>query len=34
MAKERKGFVVYGDIQEVVKRLSDEEAGQLLKGLL
>ena len=34
MAKERKGFVVYGDIQEVVKRLSDEEAGQLLKGML
>ena len=34
MSKDRKGFLVYGDIQEVVKRLSDEEAGQLLKGML
>ena len=33
MAKEQKGFVIYGDTREVVKRLSDEEAGQLLKGM-
>lgn len=34
MAKEPKGFVIYGDTEEVVNRLTDEEAGQLLKGLL
>ena len=34
MSKEKKGFIVYDDIMEVVKRLTDEEAGQLLKGLL
>lgn len=34
MSKERKGFVIYGDTREVVRRLSDEEAGQLLKGML
>ena len=33
MAKDQKGFVIYGDTREVVKRLSDEEAGQLLKGM-
>ena len=34
MSKEKKGFIVYDDIMEVVERLSDEEAGQLLKGML
>lgn len=34
MGKEPKGFVIYGDTQEVVDRLSDAEAGQLLKGML
>lgn len=34
MAKEQKGFIVYGDIEPVVDRLSDEEAGQLLKGMV
>ena len=34
MSKEKKGFIVYDDIMEVVDRLSDEEAGQLLKGML
>ena len=34
MSKEPKGFVIYGDIQEVVSRLSREEAGDLLKGML
>ena len=34
MGKDPKGFVIYGDTQEVVNRLTDEEAGQLLKGML
>lgn len=34
MSKEQKGFIVYGDIKPVVDRLSDEEAGQLLRGML
>ena len=34
MAKEQKGFIIYGDIEVVVDRLSDEEAGQLLKGMV
>lgn len=31
---EQKGFIVYGDNEEVFDRLSDEEAGQLLKGMV
>lgn len=34
MSKEKKGFIVYDDNYEVIKRLSDEEAGRLLKGML
>ena len=34
MSKEKKGFIVYDDTQEVVSRLSDEEAGKLFKGML
>lgn len=34
MSKEPKGFLIYGDIQEVVNRLSDAEAGELFKGML
>lgn len=34
MAKEQKGFIIYGDTEPVVDRLTDEEAGQLLKGMV
>ena len=34
MSKEKKGFIVYDDNMEVIERLSDEEAGQLFKGML
>lgn len=34
MSNDQKGFIVYGDIKPVVDRLSDEEAGQLLRGML
>lgn len=34
VSKEKKGFIIYDDVMEVVKRLTDEEAGQLLRGLL
>ena len=33
MASEQKGFIVYGDNEVVFDRLTDEEAGQLLKGM-
>ena len=31
---EQRGFIVYDDNEEVFDRLSDEEAGQLLKGMV
>lgn len=34
MAKEQKGFIIYGDTEPVVDRLTDEEAGQLFKGMV
>ena len=34
MSNDSKGFLVYGDIEEVVNRLSDDEAGQLFKGMI
>lgn len=34
MAKEQKGFIVYGDNAELFNRLTDAEAGQLLKGMV
>ena len=33
MAKEQKGFVVYGDSSEIVNKLSDEDAGKLFKSM-
>ena len=34
MNAKKKGFVVYKDIQPVLERLSDEEAGKLIKGMV
>jgi len=34
MSKDQKGFIVYADLKPVLDRLSDEEAGQLLRGML
>lgn len=33
MAKEQKGFIVYGNNEEILDRLTDEEAGKLLKAM-
>ena len=33
MSKDQKGFIVYGDNEIIFDRLTDEEAGQLLKGM-
>lgn len=30
----QKGFIIYGDMKEVVDELSNDKAGQLLKGML
>ena len=34
MAKEQKGFVVYGDIKETADELTDEQLGQLFRGMI
>ena len=34
MATEQKGFIVYGNHEEILDRLTDEEAGRLLKGMV
>ena len=34
MSKDQKGFIVYGDNEVIIDRLTDEEAGQLLKGMM
>lgn len=34
MGKEQKSFLVYKDIQQVVGELTDEQAGQLFKGMV
>ena len=34
MAKDQKGFIVYGDNEPLFDRLTDEEAGQLLKAMM
>ena len=34
MAKEQKGFVIYGDVQAVVDELNDEQAGKLFRAML
>lgn len=33
MASEQKGFIVYGNNEEILDRLTDEEAGKLLKAM-
>lgn len=33
MSKEQKGFIVYGNNEEILDRLTDEEAGKLLKAM-
>ena len=33
MGKDQKGFIVYGNHEEILDRLTDEEAGQLLKAM-
>ena len=34
MSKEQKGFIVYGDIQDVIKELDDEQVAQLFRGMV
>ncbi len=34
MAKEQKGFVVYGDIKATADELTDEQLGQLFRGMI
>ena len=33
MSKDQKGFIVYGNHEEILDRLTDEEAGKLLKAM-
>ncbi len=34
MSKDQKGFIVYGDIKAVIAELTDEQAGQLFRGMV
>ena len=34
MAKEQKGFIVYGDTKALADELTDEQLGQLFRGML
>ena len=34
MSKEQKGFIVYGDIQDVLKELDDDQVAQLFRGMV
>ena len=34
MGKEQKGFIVYGDIQDVLNELDDAQVAQLFRGLV
>lgn len=34
MAKEQKGFIVYGDIKATADELTDEQLGQLFRGMI
>jgi len=34
MSKEQKGFIVYGDIQDVLTELDDEQVAQLFRGMV
>ena len=34
MGKEQKGFIVYGDIQDVLNELTDDQVAQLFRGMV
>lgn len=34
MSREQKGFIVYGDTKELAEELTDEQLGQLFRGML
>lgn len=34
MSKEQRGFIVYGDIQDVLKELDDGQVAQLFRGMV
>lgn len=34
VSKDRKGFIVYGDIKEVLKELTDDQVAQLFRGMV
>lgn len=34
MSKDQKGFIVYGDIQPVLKELDDDQVAQLFRGMV
>ena len=34
MGKEQKGFIVYGDIQDVLDELTDDQVAQLFRGMV
>ena len=34
MSKDQKGFIVYGDIQPVLKELDDNQVAQLFRGMV
>ena len=34
MGKEQKGFIVYGDIKDVIDELGDEQVAQLFRGMV
>ena len=34
MSKEQKGFIVYGDIQDVLNELTDDQVAQLFRGMV
>ena len=34
MSKEQRGFIVYGDIQDVLTELDDQQTAQLFRGMV
>lgn len=34
MSKEQRGFIVYGDIQDVLNELTDDQVAQLFRGMV
>lgn len=34
MSKEQRGFIVYGDIKDVIDELTDEQVAQLFRGMV